>query len=768
MRDGKPTKSPYRIDAPSRGARSNDPATWGSFDDACAALADPRLGLKGIGFVFSADDPYAGIDFDHCLDADGRLLDWASPRLERLLPTYAEVSPSGRGVKLFVRGRVPEGRGGTKKGGFGPDGKGAIEVYDRGRYFTTTGRAFSRSSPSIAERSAQLLELYAELKPPKAETAPRPERAPTNLPDRELLERIFRSKNGREVEALFNGLSNRHPSGSEADLALCSHLAFWTGGDVHAIDRLFRQSALFDRKWEDRADYREMTINRSLERSAFYDPDHRTPKNGVATRIGSHATPPPVNGHLAVAEAEAPREADDDPHRLARTYLDRRCRHADGHTLRFWLEEWHRWDGRSWTTCAEKEVTAGLTGAIKAEFDRLGATNSGFVRPVTTRVVGNAMQALRDVALLSTRDCPRQPAWLGPFEPGEDLPDPFEVLPAANGLVHLPSFVAGVPCLLGLTPRFFSPNSLGYDFLPHCPEPSGWLAFLKDLWPHDTQSVACLQEWFGYLLTPDTSQQKILMLIGPRRSGKGTIGRVLRAVVGPSNVEAPTLSSLSNPFGLQPLIGKTVGLISDARLSGRADAQTIIERMLSISGEDAQTIDRKHLTSWSGSLPTRFVVISNELPRLGDASVALPGRMILLRLTESFFGKEDTKLSDNLMAERPAILRWAVAGWARLRERGRFLQPDTGKELLQDLEELSSPVGAFVAECCTTGPACSIPIRDLFEAWRNYCRAKGRDHVGDEQGFGRNLRAVIPGLNVIRPTENGERVRKYEGIELKF
>jgi hypothetical protein len=92
----------------------------------------------------------------------------------------------------------------------------------------------------------------------------------------------------------------------------------------------------------------------------------------------------------------------------------------------------------------------------------------------------------------------------------------------------------------------------------------------------------------GYLLVPDTSQQKILMLIGPPRSGRGTIGRVIRSLVGLDNVTAPTLSGMATNFGLAPLIGKTVAVIHDARLSGRADAQVIVERLLSISGEDAQ------------------------------------------------------------------------------------------------------------------------------------------------------------------------------------
>jgi len=130
---------------------------------------------------------------------------------------------------------------------------------------------------------------------------------------------------------------------------------------------------------------------------------------------------------------------------------------------------------------------------------------------------------------------------------------------------------------------------------------------------------------------------------------------VLRALVGPENVAGPTLSNLASNFGLAPLIGKPLAIISDARLSRRTDQAAVVERLLSISGEDALDIDRKHLEFWTGKLPTRLVLISNELPRLDDASGALPGRMILLRFTKSFFGKEDPNLSRKLLAGLPGI-----------------------------------------------------------------------------------------------------------------
>src|SRR5262249_5576971 len=146
------------------------------------------------------------------------------------------------------------------------------------------------------------------------------------------------------------------------------------------------------------------------------------------------------------------------------------------------------------------------------------------------------------------------PAWLNGQEPFPAA----EVLACRNGLIHLPSLIAGRPAYsLPPTPRFFSPNVLDYDFAADAAAPHAWLTFLRQLSPKDPEAIAALQEWYGYSLLPDTSQQKMLMIVGPKRSGKGTIARVLRALVGIDNTTSPTLASLGTNFGLWPLLGKT-------------------------------------------------------------------------------------------------------------------------------------------------------------------------------------------------------------------
>jgi putative DNA primase/helicase len=182
------------------------------------------------------------------------------------------------------------------------------------------------------------------------------------------------------------------------------------------------------------------------------------------------------------------------------------------------------------------------------------------------------------------------------------------------------------------------------------------------------------------------------------RSGRGTIARLLTALIGPENVAGPRLSALASNFGLEPLVGRPLAIIGDARLSGRSDTGIIFEALHSISGEDTITIDRKHKAPWTGKLPTRLMLLSNELPRLPDQSGALASQFLVWKFTTSFLGKEDLDLDARLAAELPGILLWAIEGWKRLRARGHFLQPVSGTTLIDQIRDISSPVGAFVRE----------------------------------------------------------------------
>ena len=226
-------------------------ASWSGFDDAMNLCREK--GMAGVGYAFGEDQPFAGIDLDNCRNPESGALDpWAEEWIA-YLDSYAEISPSGTGVKVFVVGKLP-GRGRRRDN---------IEIYDRARYFTVTGRRLDGIPVDIRQADDALPELYAFVAPPSP-LASRPAVAVVALPDdADLIRRALAARNGDRFGRLWSGDQAGYCSQSHADLALCWHLAFWTGHDPDRIDRLFRQSGLCRPKW-DRPDYRRNTIARAV------------------------------------------------------------------------------------------------------------------------------------------------------------------------------------------------------------------------------------------------------------------------------------------------------------------------------------------------------------------------------------------------------------------------------------------------------------------------------------------------------------------------
>ncbi|MEV6680877.1 phage/plasmid primase, P4 family [Streptomyces erythrochromogenes] len=423
---------------------------------------------------------------------------------------------------------------------------------------------------------------------------------------------------------------------------------------------------------------------------------------------------------------------------------------------RRWRGSWMCWTGTCWRERDEQQVRAALYTRLEhATYSAgLGKDGQPEIRdwaPTKTKI-SNLLDALGAITLLPNDIDP--PSWID-----RDTPEPGPVVACANGLLRIRD-----RALLEHGPGFFNLVSIPFDYDPTATAPE-WESFLHKLWPDDPSSITALQEWFGYVLSGRTDQQKILLLKGPTRSGKGTIARVLKKLVGENNLAGPSLSGLGSNFGLASLIGKPLAVIADARLSG--NDTNVVERLLTISGEDTIDIDRKFRDAWTGKLPTRLVILTNELPHFGDASGVIARRFIVLNMTVSWLGKEETDLDDRLAAEIPGILNWALEGLARLERTGRITQPESSKESITLMQDTASPTSAFVRERCTTGPDCSVPVDTLWAIWREWAEDNGVKSTGTKQLFGRNLLSVVPQLHRARPRDAyGRQVPTYTGITL--
>lgn len=277
-----------------RRASVTDPMTWGTFEAACEAAE--RGSFSGIGFVFTAEDPFVGVDFDKCI-VDGQLDPWVKHQVDKL-GGYAELSPSGTGLHVICRGELPGKAVKTSR----------AEMYDRGRYFTVTGNTYE-SPRDVCSAAAGISELYSILAPkremPIGDQA-LSSRTSVPLTDQELLEKAGSAQDGDRFSALYAGdLREYGGDHSRADMALCNRLAFWTNGDINRMDRLFRQSGLMREKWDRRqsgSTYGRIQLEKAVaEMRAGYDPEQYHQRQAIRD-FADESTPV---GSLSIITAKA-------------------------------------------------------------------------------------------------------------------------------------------------------------------------------------------------------------------------------------------------------------------------------------------------------------------------------------------------------------------------------------------------------------------------------------------------------------------------------
>ena len=290
------------------GAKANDAQTWGTLDEALSRASQnaARKGLQvgqldGVGFEFGVEPcGFGGIDLDSVICEDGKLKPFAED-IVRQMDSYTEISPSGKGLHILFRLNAPLSEMGKRR----KDDSIGLEIYDSGRYFTITGNVYGEGKP-IAERTEQLRRVYgkymAEKEKPKANppsTVKASQKQPAEMSDSDLCEVMFSNpKNGGDIQRLYNGDISGYESQSQADLALCCHLAYYTGNDASRIDGMFRQSGLMRGKWDEKhgdngnQSYGDMTIRKAIAGTSktYNSPNLGSQENH---KTASHSEQPP-------------------------------------------------------------------------------------------------------------------------------------------------------------------------------------------------------------------------------------------------------------------------------------------------------------------------------------------------------------------------------------------------------------------------------------------------------------------------------------------
>jgi len=432
--------------------------------------------------------------------------------------------------------------------------------------------------------------------------------------------------------------------------------------------------------------------------------------------------------------------------------------------LRVYHDQWRQWEKDHYEELKEEILRGDLYKFLKGK--QCEKTNAQGVISVVPYKPTRAK--INDILDALNTWCPidnNPPCWI---ESRDGDPDPKNLMVFKNGVLDIEDYMqTNDPQLYEHTPRLFTFNAFPYDFDPEA-RSRLYEDTVNDILNGDKEQIRAWHQWIGYCLISDVSQEKLMFLIGGRRSGKGTMLNTFWSILGKNQCVSTTFRSVGSRFGLAGLENKLAATIGDARMPTKAEANAALEVMLQISGGDTVTIEPKFKLQHDAQLGCRFTIAMNELPGFVDPALAFAARSIILKFPNDYLGKEDITLKRRLKEEasQGKLINYALDGLQNLRKQGGFTMPKSSEELIKALEETNAPVLAFVGECCIKIPSAIIPRNQLYEAWAYWCNKTGHKY-GNENYFGRWFKQACPTVEDARLNFDGRRQYCYRGITLQ-
>ena len=637
-RGGKRTKVPVNPGT-GRFASPTDASTWSSFEDALSAWAQ-NPAWEGVGFVFRSGDPFCGIDLDDCISEDGEL----APEAQRIIDefgSYAEISPSGRGVKIFISGKKPEIAGGRSKA---IDGFKETEVYDTGRFFTVTSRHVAGTPVTVESRQEQLTGLCARLWPaahpqtPPGEPVLPSSPGQASLSDDQIVESARRARNSAKFEALFDRGDTSGYGGDEsaADEALACLLAFWTR-DAGQIERIMSRSPLCQReKWASRPDYRDMTIRSALE---FVGHVNGVPRAFVASGL---------LGRRPLTElGNAERLVD-----------------LHGRDLRYCAPQksWYWWDGKRWAADVTGEVERRAYETTRTIYLEAAEEPNAERRGDIVKWAGASESEQKIRAMIKLARAVEGVA----VAPGEFDTNPW-LLNCPNGTLDLQTEQLRAhlrdDLITALCPTPYDPEAASPRFD----------VFLGEITCGDADLAAYLLRFFGMCLTGAIDDQEFHILWGEGGNGKSVLIDTVRAVVGADFVcnYAPDILVASktkqHPTELADLRGKRLAVASELE-EGAPIRTQLIKQM---TGDRRIKGRGMYENFWEFDRTHKSLLVCNSMPVFHEDTNAVWRRIRLVPLNAVVEPERvDLLLIGKLIAEGSGVLASLARGCTEWRRDG--------------------------------------------------------------------------------------------------
>ena len=687
-------------------AKSNDSRTWSDFETAVNACK--RYNFDGIGFMFAP--PYFGVDLDHCVQR----VDFCDEFVETL-QSYAEYSKSGDGIHIICKGELPTGR--RRHGG--------VEMYDSGRYFICTGNVYNENYRDVVDCSDTIKILYSKYMPSESAPAETQARASiTSMDDRDVIDKARNCRSGYLFNMLYSGSwQGVYASQSEADLALCNQLAFWTGRNEAQMDRIFRTSGLMRSKWDSKRSgttYGAITIGRACANCReVYEPQVHSDGTDLALAI--------FGGGEVVAETSKDKRYDMTDTGNANRMYDR---YWEIIRYSYNRKRWYYWDGKGWRIDDNGEIKK-LADTICEDLKREAfreqdeKTQADMIKWANKTASSRGKEAM-------IKECQH----LDGIPASPDCFDAYmDYLNCQNGIVNLRN-----GDLMPHDSQLMLSKICNTDYDPSGKKPELWMSFLNDVTNGDKALQEYIQRSVGYALTGSTQEQCAYFLYGMGNNGKSTFLDTISDMLGgyASNAQPETIMMRKWGDG---------GALSDiARLKSArfvtceepTEGVRLNEGLLKqLTGGSKITCRFLYGDEFEYTPEFKIWTATNHKPVVRGTDLGIWRRIKLIPFEVNIpKEKVDKNLKYKLRKEFPQILAWAVQGAIKWRKSG-LMEPDCVRAATKEYKKEMDLIAGFVEQCVVIDyDSCEkIMASDLYSIYKAWARQNNEYEMSSKKFF---------------------------------
>lgn len=689
-----------------KGAKVNDSKTWSTFDKALA-VAQETDECEGLGFVLGGG--YFGVDIDNHDDRDPNAMNVLFNEFISVLNSYAEITPSGKGIHILCKGHLPAG--GRRKGN--------IEMYDDLRFFTVTGNMLGNCT-TVEERTFEITDLYNKylgntqspiakkiIAEPVEPTNPVAEYiyvnnkmyATTILNDNEIIMKAVNSKNGNLFNCLFYGKwQGLYNSQSEADMAFCMLLAFWTRKNPEQMDRIFRSSNLYRDKWNEMRGtdtYGNITIAQAIANcKEVYDPEKA--KKIFEVRTGKYAYDKKYD-LTDTGNAEA--------------FIDK---FGSSVCYNFDNKQWMIYNGKYWKNDSTQEIKLladQLINDMKLELAEI--EDEYYSKAKAANIKRLASSAGKEAMLKEAMHLPNVP------KQNRDFDREAFALNCESGIISLKSGK-----LFPHDKERMISKSTHIEYAPDH-EPKKWLKFLNEIFLEDQELITYVQKAVGYSLTGTNKEQVYFQCYGDGANGKSVFFDIIRDILGDygMNIEPKSLLSAANVStgNASPDIAR----MSSARFvqMNEPDKKSRFKEglMKKIVAGDPVTARFLYGNDFEFKPKLKLWIATNYKIGIEAANKAVWRRNVLIPFKANFEGREDKDLTEKLKEELPQILGWAVKGCIMWQKQGLGAPQIIKEENTKYREEMDS-VKQFCNACVREIEKGIISNKEAHERYKQWCK----------------------------------------------